>query len=121
MNNAHSDGNNITVPVPAPAGGATSGVPFAYGVLVAIPVTDAAAGEPVAAAIEGVFVLPKLSTANITGGAAVTWDISEDRVIIASPAAGDVNAFGVAIEAAANGTATVAVKLTPGAGSVQGA
>lgn len=118
MNNAHSDGNNITVP--APAGGATSGVPFAYGVMVAVPVKDAAAGEPVAVSVEGAFVLPKLSTANITGGAAVTWDVSENRVIIASPAAGDVNGFGVAIEAAGNGTGTVAVKLTPGAGTVQG-
>lgn len=119
MNNAHSDGNNITVP--APSGGATSGVPFAYGALLAIPVTDAAESAPVAAAIEGVFVLPKLSTAVITGGAKVIWDISAGEVIVDSAASGDLNGFGVAIEAAGNGTATVAVKLTPGVATIQGA
>lgn len=109
MNNAHSDGNNITVP--APAGGAVSGQPFAYGVLLAIPVTDAAAGDPVAVAIEGAFTLPKASATEITGGAAVDWD--NDGLVVAS--GGDVAAFGVAIAAAGAGETAVAVKLTPGA------
>lgn len=109
MNNAHSDGNIITVP--APSGGATSGVPFAYGVLLAIPITDAGAGDPVAAAIEGVFSLPKASATEIAGGAAVDWD--NDGLVVAS--GGDLAAFGVAIAEAGDGETTVAVKLTPGA------
>ncbi|MFP3648550.1 capsid cement protein, partial [Paraburkholderia sp. SIMBA_054] len=85
------------ITVPAPAGGATSGVPFAYGSLLAIPVTDAPEGDPVAVAIERAFVLPKLSSAVITGGAKLHWDVSAGQVVIAGTAAGDLQNFGVAI------------------------
>lgn len=114
MNNAHSDGNTITVP--APAGGAVSGQPFAYGVLLAIPVTDAGEGEPVAAAIEGAFVLPKASATVIAGGASVGWD-NTDGVV---GTGGDVAAFGVAIADAGDGEVGVVVKLTPGGAPAAG-
>lgn len=117
MLNAHSIADTITVP--APSGGATSGVPFIVGTLLAIPVTDAAAGEDVAVQIERAFTLPKLSTAVIAAGDKVIWDVSAGQAIVASAATGDLNNFGVAIAAAGNGTTTCVVKLTPGSGSVQ--
>lgn len=117
MLNAHSNADTITVP--APSGGATSGVPFILGTLLAIPVTDAAEGDPVAVQIERAFTLPKLSTAVIAAGEKVIWDVSAGQVIVASAAAGDLNNFGVAIAAAGNGVTEVPVKLTPGTGSVQ--
>ncbi len=113
MNNYSQKGDVITVPAPAAV---SSGVPIILGVLLAIPVTDAAIGDPVACTIEGVVELPKLTTAVITAGAAVNWESGAGEVIIAAGGAGDLNAFGVAIEAAGNGAETVKVKLTPGSG-----
>ena len=113
MKNFNSLGNTITVPAPAAV---TSGVPFIHGILLAIPVTDAASGDDVACCIEGVVELPKLSTAVIAGGAAVNWDSGAGEVIAAAGGAGDLNGFGVALIAAGNGTTSVKVKLTPGTG-----
>ncbi|MCW0398763.1 hypothetical protein NB688_000577 [Xanthomonas sacchari] len=119
MNNEHSIADTITVP--APAGGADSGIPFIYGTLLAIPVTDAAAGADVAVKIERAFVLPKLTSAVIAGGAKLHWDVSAGQFIVAAPANGDLLNCAVAIAAAGNGTTTVVAKLTPGVGSVQAA
>lgn len=117
MNNAHSPGNTINL-----VGPATSGVPLIVGDVLAIPVKTLASGEAGVVVIDGkAVVLPKLSTAVIGQGKKVTWDVSASEVIVASPAAGDLNNFGVAVAAAGNGTTTVAVKLTPGVGAVQGA
>jgi len=118
MKNAHSIADTITVP--APVGGATAGVPFIYGTVLAIPVTNAAAGEPVAVKIEGAFVLPKLTSASITGGQKVHWDESAGEVIVASTANGDLENFGIALAAAPSTTSSsVIVKLTPGVGTVK--
>lgn len=119
MKNAHSTAATITVP--APSGGVVAGVPFILGTILAIPVTSAAEGVPVAVQIEGAFTLPKLSTAVIAAGVKLTWDVSAGEVIIASAAAGDLEAFGIAVGAAGNGTTTVIAKLTPGVGSVKSA
>jgi len=119
MKNAHSIADTITVP--APSGGAVTGVPFILGTVLAIPVTTAAQGVPVAVQIEHAFVLPKLSSAVITAGAKVHWDVSAGEVIVASTATGDLENFGIAIEEAGNGTTTVAVKLIPGLGTVKSA
>ncbi|MBB1061891.1 DUF2190 family protein [Marilutibacter spongiae] len=94
----------------------SSGVPLIVGILLAIPIADIANGDTGAVQIEGVWELPKLSTAVIPVGAAVNWDSDVGEVIIAAGGAGDLNAFGVAIEAAGNGATTVKVKLTPGSG-----
>lgn len=116
MNNAHSDGNTINITGPA-----TKGVPVIVGTLLAVPVNTLASGEAGAAYIDGkAFVFPKLSTAVIAQGASFIWDVSDNRVIVASPASGDLNGAGVALEAAGNGATSVAVKLTPGTGSLQG-
>jgi predicted RecA/RadA family phage recombinase len=68
-------------------------------------------------AIEGVFTLPKVTTAVITAGMMLLCDVSDSNkfdVATASPAAGDITYGATAMEAAGNGTTTVAVKLHPG-------
>ena len=115
MNNAFSDGKTINI-----VGPATAGVPVIVGTVLAIPVTTLSSGEAGAAWIEGAYVLPKLSTAVIAQGAKVIWDASAGEVIVAAAATGDLNGAGVAMQAAGNGTTSVAVKLTPGAGALQG-
>ena len=57
--------------------------------------TAVPAGDVVAAHVEGVFRLPKLSTAVIAAGAAVHWDVSASQVIVASTATGDIENFTV--------------------------
>lgn len=116
MKNAHSSGDTITVPAPAAV---TSGVPFILGALLAVPVTSAASGEPVAAQIEGAFTFPKLSTAVIAAGTMLHWDVSAGEFIVAASATGDLENCAVAIAAAGNGTTTVVAKLLPGAGAIK--
>ena len=116
MKNFVQEGDVITVTA---AANLTSGTPFILGAMLAIPVTDIASGADGAAAVEGVFELPKLSTAVIAAGAALTWDVSAGQIIIASAAVGDLESCAVAIAAAGNGTATVLAKLTPGVGAVK--
>jgi predicted RecA/RadA family phage recombinase len=96
----------------------TSGTAVVVGTLLAIPLADIANTKTGAAQIEGVFELPKLSTAVITAGAALTWDISAAQFIIASPGTGDLIGCAVAIAAAGNGTTTVLAKLLPGNASI---
>lgn len=110
MKNFNSPGNTITVTAPAAV---TSGVPFVYGDVLAVPVASAALGAPVACTIEGVFVLPKASADVIAGGAKVNWDDAAKQVA----AAGTFVGFGIAVDAAGAGTTTVRVKLTPGSGA----
>ena len=94
-------------------GAATTG-----GCCVGIALADIASGEIGEVAIEGVFSFTKVSGAVITQGDSVTWDTSasavEDNAHTA--ATGDVENFGVAVEAAGSGVTTINVKLTPGVG-----
>lgn len=103
------------------AANVSSGSGVAVGVLLGVALGDVATGDTGRAAIEGGFELPKLSTAVITRGASLIWDISEGRFIITSAAAGDLVGCAVAIEPAGNGDATVVAKLIPGNATVQGA
>lgn len=116
MKNAHSTGDILTVVAPAAV---TSGVPFLLGSLLLVPVTSAASGADVAASCEGVFTFPKLSTAVITAGAKLHWDVSAGEFIVASTAAGDLENCAVAVTAAGNGTTTVVAKLLPGVGAIK--
>lgn len=109
------DGNRIDI---VAAANLSSGQAVAVGVLLAVPLTDIANGDTGAAAIEGVWELPKLSTAVITAGASLTWDVSAGEFIVASPANGDLVGCAVATEAAGNGTTTVRAKLTPGVATI---
>lgn len=96
----------------------SSGDAVVVGILLAVALTDIASGETGSAQIEGVFELPKLSTADITAGAKLTWDVSAGEFIIAAAATGDLDGCAVAIGAAGNGTNTVLAKLLPGNATV---
>ena len=113
MKNAHQDGRvlNVTLTADVASGGVIS-----KGRLFAIAVTNGKNGETIPGIVEGVFRLPKLSTAVIADGASVTWDVSASQIIVASAATGDVETFGYCTEAAGNGTTEVAVRLCPGLG-----
>lgn len=109
------------VKIPFVAGATiTSGSGVVIGSLLGVALHDVANGASGTAAIEGVFNLPKLSTAVIAAGARLIWDIdsSPPQFIVASAATGDILSCAVAITAAGNGTTTVQAKLTPDGGSV---
>lgn len=99
----------------------SSGQATVVGKLLAVALVDIPTGGKGSAQIEGVFELPKLSTAVITAGAPLHWDASAGEFIVAATAAGDLENCAVAIAASGNGTAVVLAKLTPGAGAVKAA
>ncbi|KAF1697984.1 hypothetical protein CSC62_07510 [Pseudoxanthomonas jiangsuensis] len=116
MKNQYQDGRVVDHVLAADC---ASGDVIVKGALVGVALTGGKTGDTIALAIEGVFALPKLSTAVVTDGmAALIWDVSASRVIIASAATGDVTGFGAAIGAFGNGTTEMLVKLTPGRGTV---
>lgn len=114
MKNAFQDGRVLDVLLAAVA---TSGGVVSQGRLFGIAVTNGAIGDTIAVHVEGVFTLPKLSTAVIAAGDPVTWDISAGEVIVAAAATGDIENFGYAVAAAGNGTTEVLVRLCPGMGT----
>ena len=86
---------------------------------VGVALTDIAATTGVGAvAIEGVFTLPKVTGAVIAQGSVVNWDDSETAVEdhLHTAASGDVEGFGIAMEAAGAGVLVIDVKLMPGLG-----
>lgn len=95
-----------------------SGQGVAIGVLLGVSLTAVASGATGEAAIEDVWELPKLSTAVITAGARLTWDVSESRFIVAAPDDGDLIGAAVAVAAAGNGATTVKAKLCPGCATI---
>lgn len=103
------------------AADADSGEAVVIGSLLGVSLTAVLNGGAGQAAIEGVWELPKLSTAVIAAGARLTWDISAGEFIVASAATGDIENCAVAIAAAGNGVTTVRAKLTPGAGAPKAA
>lgn len=96
----------------------TSGAAALVGILLAIPLADIANGAEGSAQIEGVFELPKLTTAVFAAGDKLTWDASAGEFISGAGVAGDCVGCAVAIAAAGNGTTTVLAKLVPGAGAL---
>ncbi len=96
------------VTVAAPSGGVSSGDLVIVGAIAGIALTDADATKDVNLQTRGVFTLPKLGTAVISQGAAVSWDIDPGQVVL--PASGHYP-LGTAIEAAGNGATTVGVRL----------
>lgn len=95
-----------------------SGAAVVIGTLLGVSLTDVASGASGEAAVEGVWELPKLSTAVITAGASLIWDISAGQFIVAAPATGDLLGAATAIAAAGNGTTTVRARLNPGNATV---
>jgi predicted RecA/RadA family phage recombinase len=120
MKNYLQPGDKITVPAPATV---TSGSGTVLGTLLGVATHDAASGASCTFLIEGVVTLPKLTAAVIAVGDRLHWDVdsSPPQFIKASPAAGDILNCAVAVAAAGSSATTVAVKLTPEAGSVAGA
>jgi predicted RecA/RadA family phage recombinase len=106
MKNYIQEGRMITVA--APVGGVSSGDGVLIGALFGVATKTAAAGETVPLATDGVFDLPKLTSAVISAGDAVAWDDTAKQVN--APATGRYP-IGIAIEAAGNGLATVRVRL----------
>lgn len=109
--NYSGEGNVIDVVLAADA---VSGVPFAVGGLLAMPITDGLSGETIACAISGVYNLPKVDAAVIGAGESITYDVSVDEVddSLATPAAGDLTVGCVAMESKGATTGeTIAVKL----------
>lgn len=93
----------------------TSGQVVAIGNTLGVCLTDIANAATGPVAIEGVFVVPKVSGAVIAQGETLTWDASaaafDDN--LATPAAGDITgAAAIAFEAAGNGVTSLAVKFT---------
>ena len=111
MDNYVAEGKRITHTVASSA--ATSGEPRVVGTnLLGVMLSDGAVAAEVPAAIEGVFRLPKVTTAVIARGEQVTWDDSADAIEDEAHtiAAGDFRC-GHAIEAAGNGATTVLVRI----------
>lgn len=96
----------------------TSGSCVVMGILLGVALGDIATGDTGSVQIEGVFELPKLSTAVITKGEKLIWDVSASQFIDGSAATGDLDGCAVAIEAAGNGSTTVLAKLLPGNATV---
>lgn len=96
-----------------------SGQAAVVGTVLAVALVDIPNGSKGSAQIEGVFELPKLSTAVVTNGAKLHWDVSAGEFIVAATAAGDLENCAVAVAAAGNGATTVLAKLLPGAGAVK--
>lgn len=90
-----------------------SGDVIAMGQLLGVALDDIAAGETGPVQVDGVWELPKLSTAVINQGESVNWDASANEFDAnsATPAAGDLTGGCVAAADAANGDAVVWVKL----------
>lgn len=111
-----ADGKTITITA---GGTVTAGDVDVIGTgLVGVAQNSGVSGDSIVYAIEGVYRLAKITGA-IAAGDILDWDVSGAAVGKAiTPAAGDVEDFGVAMEAAASGATTVAVKLCPGNGSL---
>jgi predicted RecA/RadA family phage recombinase len=66
-----------TVTLTAPVGGLKSGQAFLFGSIFGVAAFDAGAGQPVEVHTEGVFRLPKPTSAIVfTEGARAYWDVS---------------------------------------------
>ncbi|GAA4250618.1 DUF2190 family protein [Azospirillum formosense] len=85
-----------------------SGEGFIVGALFAVASTTAASGAVVVGVTEGVFTLPKKTTAAIAAGGRVSWDNTNHQCD--APGTG-FYPVGVAVAAAGNGAATVTVRL----------
>jgi len=94
----------------------SSGDVVAMGHCIGIALVDIANGATGSVALEGVFIVPKLSAAVFTRGEKLIWDASASAFddSAATPATGDITGGAVAWIAGANTETTCTVKLTPG-------
>ena len=99
MKNYVQPGNTITLTAPYAV---TSGDGLLVGSVFGIASADAALGEPVEAALTGVFDLTKIGSQAWTVGAKVYWDDTNKRT---TSVATSNTLIGVATEAVAGGAA----------------
>lgn len=94
----------------------SSGDVVAMGHCIGIALVDIANGATGSVALEGVFIVPKVSAAVFTRGEKLIWDASASAFddSAATPATGDITGGAVAWIAGANTETTCTVKLTPG-------
>lgn len=105
-NNLIQDGDVLNL---APSASVASGGGHQFGAaLFGVALTDATPGVPSAFMTEGVWTLPKTSALAIAVGDRVYWDVTNG--VVNKTATGQL-CVGVAVQAAANPSATVAVKL----------
>ncbi len=97
-----------------------AGTPVVMGNIIGVALTDIADGSTGSVAIEGVFMLPKVTGSAWTIGSKLLWDVSAGKFDVgsATPATGDVSVCCVAAAAAASAATTGAVKLNIGVGTV---
>ncbi len=115
MKNAYQDGRVLDLILTAAV---KSGEVIVQNKIIAIAVTDGAVGDKIAAHVEGVFRLKKATAAVFAAGTPVNWDTDNKQAISAAGGTGDSNSVGYAVEAAANGTTEVLVRLTPGTAAI---
>lgn len=106
MKNFIQSGAIVTVAAPAAV---SSGDLVLVGALFGVASTDAASGDPVEIATRGVFELPKTSAQAWTQGALIYRDASTG---LATTTASGNTLIGHAVAAAANPSATGAVRLS---------
>lgn len=94
----------------------SSGDVVATGHCIGVALVDIADGATGSVALEGVFIVPKVSAAVFTRGEKLIWDASASAFddSAATPATGDITGGAVAWIAGANTETTCTVKLTPG-------
>ena len=117
MDNQYKDGNRMTVTA---SGAVQSGDVDVIGTgLLGVAVISGVSGDSIPYALEGVYLIPKVSGAVIQQGEQVLWDVSANAADDenATPAAGDF-LCGYAVEARGNGDTTVPVKINRPAPSV---
>jgi len=105
MKNFIQEGKTITVTAPAAV---ASGQYITVGAIRGVAAFDAAQGEPVEVATEGVFTLPKVAADNIAAGDLLYWT---GTACTKTAGTGSKPLVGVAVKPAGSGVATVAVKL----------
>lgn len=108
MKNFVQPGHSIDVP--APAGGAVSGMPVIIGSLIGISSVTAAVGVMIAIQRTGVYTLPKTSALAISIGDKLYWDATNK--VVNKTASGNT-LIGTAVSAAANPSDMVDVLLGP--------
>jgi predicted RecA/RadA family phage recombinase len=97
------------VSLPAPSGGVKSGDGVLVGSLFGVAATDAAAGDSVEVALEGVYELPKAAGA-IDPGAKVYW-VAADKNVSTADGSGSNKLIGAATAAAGGADAKARVRL----------
>lgn len=92
----------------------TAGAVVAIGQILGVALENIAAGATGSVQVEGVFEVPKVTTAVIAQGDPVLWDASAGKFDAkgATPATGDILGSAVAFKAGANGETTAWIKFT---------